>query len=217
MANRWEEIWKRPTQGFQQSDINRHLIEHFEWLAEAGTNRVFVPLCGRSRDLDWLAERYGEVVGAELVESPITRFFAERELTPEITAAGGVTRYQAGPVSLLHGDVLKTSPETVGTVDALYDRAALIALPRDVRVQYAAHLATLIRPGARALLVTLHYDQTAAPGPPFSVSEAEVHALFSGDWTIETPEHSVPERLPEKFAGLAVAKCVWRLTRKSLG
>ena len=62
---------------------------------------------------------------------------------------------------------------------AVYDRAALIALPPEQRADYVAHLDRLLPGARRTLLVTLQYPQEQMQGPPFSVAEREVRALFT--------------------------------------
>ena len=68
---------------------------------------------------------------------------------------------------------------TPGGCGAVYDRAALIALPPPLRERYAAHLDALLPIAIPRLLITLEYDQTQMAGPPFAVHPDEVEALFS--------------------------------------
>ena len=68
---------------------------------------------------------------------------------------------------------------------AVYDRAALIALPQEMRKQYVEHLGHLLEPGAKILLITLNYAQEEMKGPPFSVTDDEVYSLYSSQFTIE--------------------------------
>jgi len=65
----------------------------------------------------------------------------------------------------------------LGPVDAVYDRAALVALPADVRQRYAAHLIEIIAT-APQLLICYEYDQTLQAGPPFSVDREELHRHY---------------------------------------
>lgn len=69
-------------------------------------------------------------------------------------------------------------------IDAVYDRAALIALPPRSRNRYARHLFDLTG-GAGQLLITLDYDQTQMDGPPFSVPEEEIGVLYGGRYRRE--------------------------------
>jgi len=138
---------------------------------------VLVPLCGKSADLEWLVVQGHEVVGVELSEIAAQAFFAERNISPTRREQGRFVTYEHGALSILVGDFFETTPELTGYCDGVYDRAALIALPADLRAQYAAHLPSLLAPKARELLVTLHYD--APGGPPFDVSPEEVAQLYA--------------------------------------
>jgi len=217
MSSRWHEAWKRPRQGFHQTETNAHLKKHLGWLSQSGTDRVFVPLCGCSLDLECLTQHYRQVVGVELVEAPVQRFFEERSLSPDRGLVGRLERFSAGPYVLWRGDIFETTADLVGAVDGLFDRAALVALPKRQRPHYARQLTALARPDARCLLVTMHYDQEAASGPPFSVPDDEVEALFGADWALEAVEHPIPRSTPPRFGELRVRQTVWQMTRKPAG
>ncbi len=85
--------------------------------------------------------------------------------------------YQFDELTLFTGDFF-TAP--VESVDLVYDRAALVALPEEMRAEYAQRVLQLLKPGGRILLVSMDYVQTELSGPPFSVPEAEIRTLFMG-------------------------------------
>jgi len=174
----WQSRWREGRIGFHEGAPNAFLRAHLAALG--ASRRVFVPLCGKTEDLAFLAAHGHTVVGLELVEDAVRAFFAEHGLTPTVTPRGALTEYASGPITLLAGDVFAATPALLGPVDALYDRAALIALPEALRVRYAAHLRALLPRGADGLLVTVEYPQEAMEGPPFSVPEVEVRRLFDG-------------------------------------
>jgi thiopurine S-methyltransferase len=134
-------------------------------------------LCGKSADLEWLVVHGHDVVGIELSELAAQAFFEERGFTPERKELGSFVEYRYGGVAILVGDFFAATPELLGYFDSAYDRAAMIALPEDLRARYVAHLLTLLAPKARLLLVTLHYD--AQGGPPFDVPPAEVERSYA--------------------------------------
>lgn len=171
----WLERWREGRIGFHRADANPRLAEHHERVL-GPTIRVLVPLCGKSADLEWLAVRGHEVVGIELSELAAQAFFSERAVQPERAEAGKLTAYSHGAITILVGDFFDATPELTGYCDGVYDRAALIALPPELRARYAAHLPSLLAPKARLLLVTLDYD--AEGGPPFCVSPREVDELY---------------------------------------
>jgi thiopurine S-methyltransferase len=172
----WLERWRENRIGFHRADANPRLVQHHQ-RALSDTLRVLVPLCGKSADLEWLVVRGHEVVGVELSELAAQAFFAERKIEPQRQERGKFIEYWHGALKIVVGDFFDTTTDALGHFDGTYDRAALIALPEDVRGRYTNHLQTLLTPKARMLLVTLHFD--AAGGPPFSVSPQEVNAAYA--------------------------------------
>lgn len=173
----WLSRWQANRIGFHEGLPNDFLVAQFAALGVAPGGRVFVPLCGKSQDMLWLRAQGYAVVGAELSPLAAAQFFAEAGLVPEVSQAGAFTAYETEGVRLLVGDILTLTPALLGPVDAVYDRAALVALPSVLRARYAAHLMALTQ-AAPQLLVTFAYDQAVVEGPPFSVEAAEVRALY---------------------------------------
>jgi thiopurine S-methyltransferase len=171
----WLERWQKGRIGFHRLDANPRLVEHHKVLD--GVIRVLVPLCGKSVDLEWLVVQGFEVVGIELSELAALAFFSERGFVPERRERGRFVELSHGNVSILVGDFFAARGEELGYFDGVYDRAAMIALPEDLRSRYAAHLQTLLTPKAKLLLLTLHFD--APGGPPFSVSPEEVGTAYA--------------------------------------
>ncbi|MDU9408174.1 thiopurine S-methyltransferase [Pseudomonas sp. zfem001] len=178
----WQERWARSQIGFHQEKVNGYLRRHWARLGLAEQAAVLVPLCGKSLDLAWLAEQGHTVIGVELAERAVEDFFAERDVQPQISHQGAFKIYQAGKLQILCGDFFALSRDDVAGCQAFYDRAALIALPPEMRERYAAHLQAILPPACQGLLVTLVYDQQRMDGPPFSVEDAEVEQCFSPGW-----------------------------------
>ena len=173
----WKTRWAEGRIGFHEGTPNAFLVRHHvEKLATAP--RVLVPLCGKAEDLAYLAAKGHEVVGVELIEDAVKAFFADHALDAEVTQVDGFVRYAAPSITIYVGDIFATTRTLLGPVDAIWDRAALIALPDDDRRRYVDHLRGLVPKGGRFLLVTLEYPPGSAEGPPFSVEEAEVRVLF---------------------------------------
>jgi thiopurine S-methyltransferase len=174
----WAARWQEGKTAFHEGAPNAYLTKHLDRLASC--KRVLVPMCGKSEDLAFLASRGHEVVGIELVEDAVKQFFSAHDVTPDVSAADGLTRYVTGAITIYAGDLFDATSAHVGAIDGIYDRAALVALPADMRTRYVAHLRT-IAPAARAeLLVSLEIPPDKGGGPPFSVPEAEVRSLFPG-------------------------------------
>jgi thiopurine S-methyltransferase len=181
----WHNCWEKNSIGFHQEQSHSLLTENFPTLIaqfKARNHRqprVLVPLCGKSLDMLFLAQQ-ADVVGAELSEIACQDFFKENQLTPKVSEQDEFIRYQCENLSLFQGDFLKLSPEQVSGCDFIYDRAALIALPDEIREQYIAQLKRYINSGAELFLITLEYPQAQMDGPPFSVDKHLIRDYFNG-------------------------------------
>ncbi len=206
----WAARWKEGRIGFHEGRTNAFLERHVgRLLTSAGApRRVLVPLCGKTEDLAFLAAQGHEVIGIEAVEDAVRAFFTEHGLTPTVRPRGEhVREYSAPRLTLLCGDVFACTAEIVGPVDALYDRAAVIALPPDVRRRYVAHVRSLLAPGSRGLIVSVEYDTTKMEPPPFSVMTDELHELYAGA-RLEQLEEGIWQPPKMKEMGMtAVERC----------
>jgi thiopurine S-methyltransferase len=175
---RWLRAWEEGRTGFHQGTVHADLVAHADWFV-AGARRILVPLCGMSMDLPYLAAGGAEVVGIELSKLAIERLF-EREgwpLVPE--QRGPFVSYAAGRIALLQGDIFDLDAAD-GLYDRVWDRAALVALPPEMRARYVPQLRSVAAPGARVLQNAFTYDASKMDGPPFSVPGDEVRSLYSG-------------------------------------
>jgi thiopurine S-methyltransferase len=179
----WHTRWANNEIAFHEPTGNPLLLRHWNALALPPGARVFVPLCGKSRDLAWLASQGFRVAGAELSREAVEAFFAESLLSPTIESLGPLTRYQAENIEIFAGDIFQLSPSTLGHVQAVYDRAALVAIPGNLRPLYAHHIAS-ITGRAPQLVITYAYGQAAHSGPPFAIPEEELRRLYNPDYTL---------------------------------
>lgn len=171
-ADFWHERWKRREIGFHRDSVHWGLPRHWADIAGEEARKVLAPLCGKSLDLHWLAERGHAVTGLEISGQAIAEFFEEAGISPARTPAGAATRWSAGPYRLIEGDFFEW--RAAEPFPLFYDRAALVALPPSMRPRYLAHLHRQLAPGARGLLITLEYEQSQMKGPPFAVPESEL-------------------------------------------
>lgn len=174
----WLDRWENQKIGFHQDEINPYLIKHWPSIEPASGSRVFVPLCGKSMDLLWLAEQGYEVTGVEFSQAAVEAFFQEHSLTYQMTTNAKLNVYQSGNITLYQGDFFDLRAADLGPVSVVFDRASLIALPATMRAAYCQQLSALA-PAASLLLVCMEYDQDAMQGPPFSVTESEVNQYFA--------------------------------------
>ena len=200
----WHERWRTGQVGFHQSAVHPFLARWWPSLGVRAGARVYVPLCGKSLDMAWLAGRGHGIVGSELSPIAIRDFFAGQGLAPLRSEQDGFIRHSAGPYTILQGDALALTPEQTGPIEAVYDRAALVALPPEMRVAYAASLARLTSPGARVLLVAFEYPQEMKGGPPFSVEAREIRELFETAFTVREVERLDILAESPKFAEIGI-------------
>ncbi|MDZ7870499.1 MAG: thiopurine S-methyltransferase [Rheinheimera sp.] len=170
----WLCCWQQDQLGWQLDAVHPLLSQApADWLDQ---RPVFVPLCGKSLDLMFLAQ-HAAVVGVELSELACTDFFRENKLAMDTTQEAGFVRYQAANISLYQGDFFALTQAQAGYCQRIYDRAALIALPAPMRQLYVRQLRALL-PEADMLLLSLEYPAGEKQGPPFSVPAAEITELF---------------------------------------
>jgi thiopurine S-methyltransferase len=184
-ASFWKDKWERGEIAFHEREANPLLVKYFKELSLAKGSRVFVPLCGKTLDIAWLLSRGYRVAGAELSEIAVKQLFEGLGVEPKISEVGSVQRYRAQNIEIFVGDLFDVTREMLGPVDAIYDRAALVALPKDLRDRYTEHLVQ-ISDNAPQLVIAYEYDQSVIGGPPFSVSNDEVrwHYTDSYDLTL---------------------------------
>lgn len=169
----WHKRWQEGAIGFHLGEPNPLLTAYWARLRLAPGSRVFLPLCGKTNDIGWLLAQGYRVAGAELSRIAIDDLFDALGIEPTIEPVGTSLRYRGQDIDIFVGNIFDLRADALGRVDAIYDRAALIALPADMRTRYCAHLIA-ITAAAPQLLVGLEYDQSQLDGPPFSVDGSEV-------------------------------------------
>ncbi len=181
----WHERWALRQIGFHQEEINAHLQQFWPALGIAPGGHVFVPLCGKSADMLWLRAQGYAITGVEISPLAVQAFFSDNGLAVTVRQQGRFEVYEADGIRLFCGDFFDLAPENLAGLHAVYDRAALVALPPEMRAAYVTHMGRLFPPVTKVLLVTFDYPQHEMQGPPFSVQEAEVHRHYGGHCTIE--------------------------------
>jgi thiopurine S-methyltransferase len=184
-ADFWHQRWKNNEIGFHQKEINSHLQSFWPEIHVKPNGSVFVPLCGKSRDMLWLRGQGYHVIGVEISPLAVESFFAENDLQPEIRKFGSFEYWECDGLSILRGDFFDLQPADLAGVDAVFDRASLIALPPEMRRRYALHLHALLPESVEILLVTLQYPQDQMQGPPFAVESQEVDDLYAKYYRID--------------------------------
>ncbi|MDX9670206.1 MULTISPECIES: thiopurine S-methyltransferase [unclassified Pseudomonas] len=211
----WHKKWESNQIGFHLPEVNPYLQRHWSQLTLPTQARVLVPLCGKSLDLLWLAGRGHPVLGVELSQKAIEDFFNEHQVTPRVSDKGPFKVYHADAIELWCGDFFALTADDVADCAALYDRAALIALPPPMRERYAAQLQRILPPTVQGLLITLDYDQAQMSGPPFAVGDDEVQRLLGGVWQVQKLEEQDVLGESWKFLQAGVTRLEERVYRVS--
>lgn len=175
----WHKCWERNALGFHQSDVHPLLSQHFNKLTLPTDQHVFVPLCGKTLDMAYLAQ-FMQVTGNELSEIACRDFFLDNHIAYQKQTLADFQHYFCPQLSLLQGDFFKLSAGDIDCVDWIYDRAALIALPSAMQQVYVNHLKTFFSSHTRLFLVTVEFPKGQLDGPPFSTDSTDVKNLFSG-------------------------------------
>lgn len=186
-ASFWHRKWEKGDIGFYEKDTNVLLKRYLSKLNLNQGNRIFLPLCGKTRDIAWLLANGYNIAGAELSEIAVKDLFHDLGIVPEIFSIGSLIHYKAKGIDVFVGDIFEVNSELLGLVDAVYDRAALVALPLRMRELYTSHLLKITN-GAPQLLITYEYDQQLIEGPPFSISKEEVNNHYANEYTITNLE-----------------------------
>lgn len=215
-ADFWLQRWDQGQIGFHQDRVMPLLEKHWPSLALPAGSQVFVPLAGKSLDMPWLAAQGHRVLGVELSPLAVQQFFAEHGLQPQVHESRYGMHHVAGGIELICGDVFALDAPVLADCAAVYDRAALIALPEPMRLRYAAQVYGRLPAQCQGLLIALEYPQAQKAGPPFSVVPAEVDALFAGQWQVDALERRDILSYEPRFAAAGVTAldtAVYRLQR----
>ena len=217
----WLERWDRGETGFHQQHINPYLGYYYGEKGPPPSKRseirVFVPLCGKSKDLWWLQQSGYASVGVECSELAVEQFFSEHDLAYSKATRENHVSYKSDKLEILLADFFSLQAEDIGDFTDIFDRASLIALPEDMRRQYVNKITGLQRRGTRTLLITLTYPETQMDGPPFSVTEEEVNELYSDQFSIDKlAAKNILEDEPRfKDRGLtSLTETAYKLTKK---
>ena len=216
-ADFWLQRWREGQIGFHRGEVMPLLEQYWPSLDAPAGSRVFVPLAGKTLDMHWLAAQGLQVLGCELSPLAVEAFFAEAGITPQVQLDTDGSHHRAGAIDLVQGDVFALREQALATMDAFYDRAALIALPAGMRRRYVDEVYGKLPAGCRGLLITLEYPPAEKDGPPFPVPEEEVQALFAPHWDVERLTRrdilaSEPRFIAEGVTALSTA--VYRLQRR---
>ena len=185
----WLRMWRNEQTDFHQQAVNPLLVRFWTSFAPKKHSRIFVPLCGKSLDLLWLAQQGNEVVGVELSPIAMKAFFEKNTLIPHKRKQGKFSVWQSGRVKILCGDFFSLTRADLGEIDVVYDRAALTALPEDIRRRYVSHLRDIVPLTCSIFLLTIEDAKPTCQSSLLSVTgnevDEEIIALYERYFVID--------------------------------
>ncbi|RJS93736.1 thiopurine S-methyltransferase [Salinisphaera sp. Q1T1-3] len=213
----WHERWENNEIGFHQASVHPMLETHWPNLGLVPGCRILVPLAGKSVDMHWLAECGYRVVGVELSERAARDFFAEQGLAYQRTRRGTFDCFIGERIEIWVGDIFDLTAAELQRFEGFYDRAALIALPEDMRRRYVDHVIGHMRRGATGLLITFAYDTALMDGPPFAIDDEDVGELYGRYAHVDllAERRGLPESDDLRAKGLTDARDgIYRIVRR---
>ncbi|MEN8320473.1 thiopurine S-methyltransferase [Acinetobacter junii] len=183
----WHDKWKKNEIGFHLNQPHSLLVKYIDSLNLEKSNRIFLPLCGKSLDIHWLLAQGYHLIGIDLSPIAIEELISELAIPFTERKLEKLTHYHHPQIDLFVGDFFELTSSNIGKIDAIYDRAALVALPEEVRTDYAQHLMQISNQ-ATQLLISFEYDQSVMAGPPFSISPQQLKDYYSKQYQLKLLE-----------------------------
>ena len=175
----WESRWQEDRIGFHLKEVNPYLIRFSDQLLDQNSDKIFVPLCGKTLDLCWLTTKTKKVIGVELVNKAVLDFFAENNIDYLLQQDETLQKFSSKSIDIYLSDFFDLNPKQTSLFKAIYDRASIVAIEEPKRREYVDHLISFLDPSGRILLITLEYNQNQMEGPPYNVPIEEIESLFA--------------------------------------
>lgn len=180
----WHDKWQKNEIGFHLNQPHSLLVKYIDSLNLEKNNHIFLPLCGKSLDIHWLLAQGYHLIGIDLSPIAIEELMAELAIPFTERKLEKLTHYHHPQIDLFVGDFFELTSSNIGKIDAIYDRAALVALPEEMRTDYAQHLMQISNQ-ATQLLISFEYDQSVMTGPPFSISPQQLKDYYSKQYQLQ--------------------------------
>ncbi|XP_002736535.2 putative thiopurine S-methyltransferase [Saccoglossus kowalevskii] len=215
----WEQRWQEGKIGFHSPNVQTFLLKYVDLLTNGKTGlRIFVPLCGKTVDMKWLADMGHHVIGVDICRMALKQFFEENNLEYTMSTVKGLENgelYQSsdGRIQLYKCDIFDISRDMVGQFDGIWDRGAMTSILPTARARYCDIMVTVLKPTGRYLLVCVEYDKSKSSGPPVCLLESEIKDVYGSFLKIE--KIAERNRMEEKWLKRGhtyFKECVYLLT-----
>lgn len=216
-AEFWQEAWKIGKTHFHMSSYNLTLLKFFPKFEISKEAIVLVPLCGKTLDLIWLRDQGHRVIGVELSELAVLDFFKENNIDFKIEKIEHFKVFTSKNITIYCGDFFNLSKSLIKTISAVYDRAALIALPERMRSKYLKHMSSLIDTNTNVLLLSFERSPQTNHGPPHSIPREEMLTNTKSYFTLsilEETKEKIKSKLLKKEGINHMQRIVYHLVKK---
>jgi thiopurine S-methyltransferase len=89
----WSARWREGRSGWHLGDVNQLLTKHFDIMIDGRTDiQIFVPLCGKTKDLKWMHDQGHRIVGVEFDEQVVRELFSESDFSIETVEEHGALK-----------------------------------------------------------------------------------------------------------------------------
>lgn len=200
----WINCWENNSIGFHEERPNQLMTSHFEFFSKKLLGkRLFVPMCGKSNDMIWFMQQGYHVVGAELSQIAVEDFFDNLNISPKILETTQFKQFSAPNIDIFVGDIFKLSSNEIGNVDAVYDRAALVAWAPDMQQRYVQHIVDMTNHAPQLVLTFDFFNkqiekmsskeliESYKQGPPFFITLEQMTKLYSSHYTINCIDNTL--------------------------
>lgn len=182
----WTKLWNTSTTPWHEQNVNSFLLRHADELIDNREHiRIFVPLCGKTVDMKWLADKGHTVVGLDCSHLALESFFNEHALeftTEPVNRLNGVLyKSTTLSISLYCCNVMEFDKANEERFDAVWDHGSLVAVRLADIPRYVEVIRSLMTDDCRYLLETVDYDKKLYDGPPNSFADADVIQELFGD------------------------------------
>lgn len=192
----WQQKWQTQDTRWHQPAAHPLLQAYASRLKLRKGDTILVPLCGKTKDMIWLAEQGYHVIGVEISPIACDDFFSEWQVSVTKKSVGSFIHYQHQDLEIYCGDIFDLTAQQLPSIQAIFDCRALVALPEALHQRYLQHLFDCA--GQEALLFLLTVESTSKViGPPFSVNEDAVRTLLAGHRRIELLARTINPVVPK--------------------
>nr|XP_039272611.1 thiopurine S-methyltransferase-like [Styela clava] len=139
----WENVyWKKDFTPFHKTDgPHTLLIEFYDFIfGLKQRHRIFVPLCGKTKSMLWLASKGHDVVGLEYSPIAVKSFFDDNgllfECSDHTNSKLKIFKAVGLNITIFQGDIFDANAQVLGTFDVIWDRGSFTSIYPPKRPRY---------------------------------------------------------------------------------